>query len=208
MFKDNDVGLTFNSDGTVHVKIPPSTGSVRDTTAALTDLVKNPSQGIVIGVQNGDLHVQGTYSGNITLAAFSKSNGKSGNVWLDGDLVAHDDPRTNPASNDMMGIVAERYAYIPHDPSRTSSSVLTVEASIYTQNGELTAYDFWTPGLQGTFKLYGGVIQNTAGSLGTFNSGGILTGFNYNIRYDQRFQTRRPPMFPRQPWKIALWWEN
>jgi len=209
LFQDQDVGLTFNSDGTVHVKIPPSTGAIQDTTTALTSLVKNPAKGIVIGVKNGDLRITGKYSGNITLGAFSNPSGKKGNVWIDGNgIVAADDPRTNPNSNDMLGIVADRFVYIAKDGSRNSSSVVNIEASIYSQNGELTAEDFWKNGKQGTVKLFGGVIQNTAGSLGTFDSGGLKTGFYYNIRFDERFRTRSTLAFPRRAWLIATWWEN
>jgi hypothetical protein len=191
------------------VKIPPSTGAIQDTTTALTSLVKNPAKGIVIGVKNGDLRITGKYSGNITLGAFSNPSGKKGNVWIDGNgIVAADDPRTNPNSNDMLGIVADRFVYIAKDGSRNSSSVVNIEASIYSQNGELTAEDFWKNGKQGTVKLFGGVIQNTAGSLGTFDSGGLKTGFYYNIRFDERFRTRSTLAFPRRAWLIATWWEN
>ena len=209
LFQDQDVGLTFNSDGTVHIKIPPSTGAIRDTTAALASIVKNPTNGIVIGVKNGDLRIKGTYSGNITLGAFSNSSGKKGNVWIDGNgIVAANDPSTNPNSNDMLGIVADRFVYISKDGSRNSSSVVNIQASIYSQNGELTAEDFWKGGLQGTVKLFGGVIQKTAGSLGTFDSGGIKTGFFYNIKFDERFRSRSTFAFPKRAWIIATWWEN
>ena len=82
---------------------------------------------------------------------------------------------------------------------------------MYCQNGELTTENFWSIPLSGRVNLYGGVQQYHAGSMGTFNPGhGMLTGFNYSIRYDPRLsQGMRPLGYPMSTkYELVSWWEN
>jgi len=205
---NNDVALTFNNDQ-VRVQIPPN-GSLRDTTMAISALASN---GVIV-VQGADVRIKGTYQGQITVAAFGGSGAavNKGNVWIDGDVVGKTDPQTNPASTDMLGIVAGRMAYITEDDTRTASSVLNIDAAVYCQNGELTAENFWNIPLSGRVNLYGGVTQSTAGSLGLFNPGPPLTflnGYSYDIHNDPRFETQQPPHFPTSSsYEMVSWWEN
>jgi len=205
---NHDVALTFINDQ-VRVQIPPN-GSLRDTTMAITALASN---GVIV-VQNADVRIKGTYQGDITVAAFGGSGAATnkGNVWIDGDVVGKTDPQTNPASTDMMGIVAGRMAYITEDDTRTPSSVLNIEAAVYCQNGELTAENFWNIPVSGRVNLFGGVTQATAGSLGLFNPGPPLTflnGYSYDIHNDPRFETQQPPHFPTSSsYEMVSWWEN
>ena len=204
----NDVKLTFLNDQ-VHLQIPPG-GGVRDTTMALSVLAPN---GVIV-VKSADLHIQGTYQGDFTVAAFSGtgSAANKGNVWIDGNVVARTSPVGNTASNDMLGIVAGRMAYITQDLSRSASSVLNIQAVIYCQNGELTAENFWSIPPSGRVVLFGGVTQKTAGSLGEIDPGppiSLLSGFLYSIKNDLRFNTRQPPFFPySDSYELVSWWEN
>ncbi len=206
----SDVELTFmNND--VHVRIPPATGSVRDTVMAITALAPN---GVIV-VKNADVRVKGTYAGAITVAAFKGSSGaglNKGNVWIDGDLVGASNPATNPASHDMLGIVAGRMAYISRDNARNPSTVVNIQAAIYCQDGELAAEDYWDIPVSGRVNLFGGVTQSTAGSLGVFNPGppvSFLSGFAYSIRNDPRFDSAQPPLFPySDSYELVSWWEN
>ncbi len=205
---NNDVALTFSNDQ-VRVQIPPN-GSMRDTTMAISALASN---GVIV-VNNADVRIKGTYQGQITVAAFGGSGAATnkGNVWIDGDVAAKTDPSVNPASTDMMGIVAGRMAYITEDDTRSPSSVLNIQAAVYCQNGELTAQNFWTIPVSGRVNLYGGVTQATAGSLGLFNPGPPLTflnGFSYDIHNDPRFANQQPPYFPTSSsYEMVSWWEN
>jgi hypothetical protein len=207
-FDGNDVGLEFFNTGDVHVRIPHNTGATLDTTVPVSVL----SSTRVIGAVNGDLHLKGTYRGKVTVCAFTGTGAtaKKGNIWVDGDLVAADNPRTNPASTDMLGVVAERMGYITKDLTRTTSSVLNIQAAIYCHNGEFTAEDFWSIPKSGRVSLYGSITQKTAGSLGVFSfSSGLLNGYFYSIRHDPRFLSVGPPAFPfSSKLKLIAWWEN
>jgi hypothetical protein len=205
---NNDVGLTFQSNGNVRVRIPWNTGTTRDTTLPITSVTSNG----VIGVSSGDLHISGTYQGQVTVCAFTGTGATAnkGNVWIEGNTVANNSPRGgNTSSNDMLGIVAERMGYITRNTSRTAASVLNIDAAIYCHTGEFTAEQYWATGIHGRVSLFGGVTQQSAGSLGTFGSGGILTGFFYSIRHDDRFLVAQPPHFPSSDkYKLVTWWEN
>jgi hypothetical protein len=204
----NDVQLTFMNDK-VHIQIPPG-GSAKDTIMGLSALASN---GVIV-VKSADLHIKGTYDGAITVAAFSGTGAATnkGNVWIDGDVVAKTSPFGNPASMDMLGIVAERMAYITEDLTRSSTSVLNIQAVVYCQNGELTAQNFWNLAPSGRVVLFGGVTQITAGSLGLLDPGpppSVLSGFSYSIRNDPRFNTKQPPYFPySESYELISWWEK
>lgn len=202
----NDAALTFLSNGKVAVRIPPTTGSVRNDTVPLSTIAP---AGIIVA-NGADLRVKGTYSGKVTVVALKGSTTNKGNVWIDGNgIVANVSPRGNPLSNDMLGIVAEQSTYISRDDTRNSSSVVNIDASVYCHNGELTAYQFWQIGVHGRVSLFGGVTQKTAGSLGVFSSSGITHGFFYSIRHDARFLTTAPPQFPSSTkYELLSWWEK
>jgi hypothetical protein len=208
LFNGQDVALTFLNDR-VAVRIPPSTGVTRNDTVPISSLTSNG----VIAVMNGDLRVKGTYSGKITIVANNDGAATNkGNVWLDGNgIMAHDNPQVNPSSQDMMGIVANNNVTITQDLTRNTSTVFNIIASVYCQNGELTTENFWSIPLSGRVNLFGGIQQYHAGSMGTFNPGhGMLSGFNYTIRYDPRLsQGMRPLGYPMSSkYELVSWWEN
>jgi hypothetical protein len=208
LFQNNDVGLEFFGNGTVRVRVPYNTGTLKDTTLPVGSL----STSKVIGVIAGDVHVKGTYKGQVTLAAFKGASGAAtnkGNIWVDGSIVASDNPRTNVNSLDMMGLVAERMSYITKDNTRNASSILSVQAAIYCHTGEFTAEEFWNIGIHGRVDLFGSLTQNSAGSLGVFNSSGLIHGMYYSIRHDPRFLNSGPPSFPfSTKYRLVSWWEN
>jgi hypothetical protein len=208
LMANNDVGLEFFADGTARLEIPYKSGAIIDTVVPMSAL----SSTNVIGVHAGDLHIKGTYKGEYTVSAFRGSTGASkfkGNVWLDGNVVASNSPHGNPLSKDMLGIVAERMSYITKDLTRTSSSVLRIEAAIYCHDGEFTAEDFWTIPLSGRVSLFGSVVQKSAGSLGVFTPAGLRNGMFYSIRHDPRFLKSGPPSYPfSTKYRLVAWWEG
>ena len=205
---NTDVGLEFHANGLVHLKAPYTTGAIVDTMVPLTLLASTG----VMGIVGGDIHVRGTYRGRVTICAFKGTSGgglNKGNIWIDGDFTGGDSPRLNPSSGDMAGLVAERMVYITRDDSRTPTSVLNIDAAIYTQDGECAAERYWEPGIHGRVSFFGSLTQATAGSMGVFSSGGLISGFSHTIRHDPRFLSARPPAFPSSDnYRLVAWWEN
>jgi hypothetical protein len=208
LFTNNDVGLEFFSNGNVRVRVPFNTGTLRDTTLPVSNLTTTG----VIGAWGGDMHVKGTYRGQVTIAAFKgsgSSGANKGNCWIDGNIVAADNPRTNPSSLDMLGLVSERMCYVTRDNNRSSHSTLDIQAAIYCHTGEFTAQDFWLINPSGRINLYGGLCQRSAGAVGIFGSSGITNGFYKSYRHDPRFLRTSPPSYPfSTKYRLLSWWEN
>lgn len=210
----NDVALTFYGNGTVNVKIPATTGAIRNETVAVTSLAPNG----VYGVRNGDLRIKGTYAGQITLLALkgTASSGRKGNVWFDGNLVANNNPRTNSSSTDMLGIVAERMAYVATSDLvtgnpivRNASSVVDIQAAVYCHEGVFAAEDYDSVPVSGRINLFGSLTMCASTATGKISGGVLVNGFLKSIRYDYRFLSSAPPSYPvSNKYELIAWWEN
>jgi hypothetical protein len=206
--ENNDAAMTFFPDGRVYVRIPPGTGAVRNDTLPISAITSTG----VIGVKNGDIRVKGTYHGQVTLLARKGTTGSGiykGNVWIDGNIMAANNPAGDPSSPDMLGLVSERIIYITKDNSRNASSVLNIQAAMYSHAGVFTAQDFWTIGIHGRINLLGSLTQINRGPVGTFSGGAIQHGFMKSYRFDPRYLTQAPPFFPASnKYELVSWWEN
>jgi hypothetical protein len=205
----SDVGLTFGSSGSVRVRIPYNTGATRDTTyASISGLSPN---GVIMG-KSIDVRVSGTYQGQATVVSRTGTSAGAlkGNIWVEDDLVANTNPSTNPNSTDMMGLVAERMAYVTTTgKGYNSSSTTTVQAAIYAQNGTFAVENYSTCGNCGKFYLYGGFCLNASTSFNTVSGGVITNGMSKNFKYDPRFMTQSPPAFPfADKYELLSWWEK
>lgn len=205
---NQDVGLTFSSNGNVRVKIPWNTGATRDTTyATITALAPNK----VIAVKGIDVRVSGTYQGQATvLARTTGSTGSlKGNIWVQGNLVAATDPSTNMNSTDIMGLVAERMAYVATTGiARNASSQTIIQAAIYTHNGVFAVENYTSCGVAGRLNLYGGATMNASTSTNTSSGGVITNGMLKSFRHDPRFLSQAPPSFPfADKYELISWWE-
>jgi hypothetical protein len=163
----NDVALTFNNDQVRSRSRRTGACVTRRWRSALSRPTASSSSTRRRPPDQGDVQWV-TYGGGIRNSGAATNKG---NVWIDGDVVGENSPVGNPASTDMLGIVAGRMAYITEDATRSPSSVLNIQAAVYCQNGELTAENFWNIPVSGRVNLFGGVTQLTAGSLGVFNPG-------------------------------------
>ena len=204
--QNTDALFNFLPGGYVNIKIPPTTGATRNDTVPISSVTHNG----VMAVINGNLHVKGTYQGQITVAALGTNESTGGSVYVDGNgIFAQDNPMANPNSNDMLGIVSSFSTYIAQDLTRNESSLVTIQAAVYCDGGELTAQNFWTIPKSGRCVVYGSVVQQSAGSLGEFNQTGLLHGMYYTIRHDERMNFTSPPEYPISgKYELVTWWEN
>ena len=197
--KDNTIYLTFAGDS---IKYKYSaTGP--ETTVLASALAPNG----VIFAPDVTLRVKGAVKGQYSIGA-SGNIGNQGSIILDDNIVYNTDPRTNPSSQDMLGIVAENDVVIANNAANNSS--IDIFASIYCENGGFTAEDYDSRPVSGAINLYGGVIHKTRGAVGTFNSssGNVISGFVKKYRYDDRFLLTSPPSFPGTGmFEIISWYE-
>ncbi len=204
----NSGGHTFTGHDTVYLFFAGDSirykYSYKGTTT--TQLASSFAPNGVIFADNSVLRVQGTVKGQYTIGA-SGSYGK-GNVYIDNDIIYNTDPQTNPASTDMLGIVAKNNVYVTDNPANRSD--VKIDAAIYTETGGFGAENYDSRPYSGTIYLDGGITQYQRQPVGTFNYyGTIATGFNKHYMYDDRLMYSSPPNYPNTgSFEIVSWYEQ
>lgn len=159
----------------------------------------------VILMDNGNIHMKGTVSGQYTIGCSGTGYGK---VYLDDDIIYQNDPKTNPNSPDLLGIVAKNGVIVTENTANNSD--ININASIYVESGGFGAENYKGRPVSGKINLLGGIIQNERGAVGTFDSktGKITAGFSKQYRYDERLLVTYPPYFPGTGgYEIVSWYE-
>ena len=163
------------------------------------------------------LRLQGTVAGQYSIGASQITTGSGphaiktgGNIYLDDNIVYNTDPRSNPGSTDLLGIVAQNNVIV--SDNLANSTDINVDASIYAETGGFGAQDYNTRPLSGTINLYGGVQQNGRIPVGDYVTNGsnlyLVSGFYKNYRYDNRLLTISPPGYPfTGMFEIVSWYE-
>jgi hypothetical protein len=168
--------VTLVSDGTMNV-----------TNAAMNWNAKNmaiPANGAFY-VNNGDVTVQGTLKGQLTIAT-------NQNLWISGNIRYNTDPRTDSTSTDLLGLVANTSVTV----KQSAPSNLEIDAYIIALNGAFQLENFSTGGYKGDMVQYGGLMNQSCGPTGVIDSHGvIIDGYNQLQYYDKRLQNTAPPWF-------------
>ena len=196
-FKNHDtVYIKFDSDS---IKYKYSKSS--NYTAALTSTLAPNG---VIFATDAVVRLEGTVKGQYTLGV-SGTHSK-GKVFIDNDILLDSDPKTDPNSTDLFGIVAQNDVMITDNAANRNN--VDIYASIYSEEGGFGADKYDTRPNSGFINLYGGISQSTRRAVGTFNSYGISTGFNKRYKYDDRLMIASPPYFPGTgAFQIVSWYE-
>ncbi len=117
------------------------------------------------------------------------------NIVIEGDLIYATDPRTDPASDDYVGLIAARRVEIA-EPSITGDGDLSVHAAIYA--GQRFAVKTFRSRDTATLYVHGSV---TAGSLTATEP-----RFRTKLSFDSRLENSRPPSFPvTDRYEISEW---
>ena len=188
--------IVLNSDGTMTVsndKLTPKTKTM--------GLPANGAVFITGGHAGENLHISGTLKGQLSV-------GTNRDVILDGNIVYATDPRINPSSTDVLGLIAEKDVVISSSASPIGGD-LTIQASIMAMDNSLYL-DNWSSGLKGTLNVYGGIIQENRGPIGTFNSNTNqkVSGYTKNYSYDPRLRNMPPPFYPTTGDYVGLSWRE
>ena len=141
----------------------------------------------VIFADDATVRLKGTVKGQYTVAC------DDGNIYLDDDIVYYNDPRIDPNSTDMLGIVTEDNVLIADNLA--NSSDINIHASIYAEEGGFGAG--WSSFTQpnGFINLYGGIQNKRRVQIGVIVWGNIW-GFNRSYKYDERLMLASPPGYP------------
>lgn len=185
-----DTTVVLNPDGTMNIT-NPNQGWI-DQNMAL------PANGAFF-VNEGNVYVSGTLDGQLTI-------GSSMDVVITDNLVYADDPLVNPNSDDVLGLIGENDVVIsqgtPFD-LQVYASIMALENSFMVENWDLGP-------AKGTLTVYGGIIQDERGPVGTFSgaTGEKLSGYSKNYIYDPRLVNTPPPFYPTTGDYISLSWKE
>ncbi len=229
-FVNENVWLTFNSNGTVDYRTGPS--NARD------DLTKYsaPTTGVdldvmaptgVIFVERGNLVLSGTLKGEITVIADQSSGaGGAGNVYLVDDIVYTTEPMVwedsifvpNNSCTDMLGIEASNNIIISSslESGGLQPNILDgdikIHAGIFCAGGGFqldglgTTVNDPTGFIYLTGSMTAGKEEQVAIVDGSFN---VTAGYNRFVVLDTRFLVTPPLLFPYSGNdEIISWYEQ
>ncbi len=187
--------IIFNPTGTITV-----TGTVKNLSGVVTatynkTTINPPANGVIFVKSNtnqtdGNVTVQGTVSGQLTVAADQ-------NIYVSGSVAYNKDPRTNPSSTDLVGLVANQNITIVEASAPTQ---LEMSGVLVALQGSFQVDQWWV--YRGNSKTavmdqFGSLINNVCGATGEMDmSGNLLGGWNQIQAYDARLATIAPPGFP------------
>ncbi|MBU2103304.1 MAG: hypothetical protein ABH865_07020 [Candidatus Omnitrophota bacterium] len=185
-----DTIVTFLSNGTMNVT--NSRQGWNNRNMAL------PANGALF-VDRGSLTISGTLDGRLTV-------GTSRDIKIPGNITYADDPEINPNSDDILGIIAEGDVVIddaaPYD--------LVIKGCAMAMDTSFMLENWWAVAAKGILTVYGGIIQDERGPVGTFNgqTGQKISGYSKDYRYDPRLLANPPPYMPTTGDYITLSWEE
>jgi hypothetical protein len=153
----------------------------------------------VYGCRNGDVFVQGTFHGALTIGA-------QNNLFVTGNITYTD------STNDILGLVGQSTVTIwnPISCSSSSNNVcsttsgysatlarstnanVTVDGAVASNGGTFQVQNYNYGAKLGTLTVLGSIAQEFRGAVGT---GSHTTGFLKDYGYDSRLLNTAPPKF-------------
>ncbi len=195
---NNDVYLNFAGDS---IRYHQGSAATPDTTMLASAFA--PNGAIVLKNSNAKIHIQGTVKGQYTVGAVDTNGSSHGQVQIENNITYNTDPRTNPSSTDMLGIVAYSNITIM-DHHTTNGNNVTVMASMFSYSNTVNVENYTTRPLGILTTLGGWTVQDLAATTDT----GISHGLSVRIVYDDRLRTRSPPFYPTtKTYEILAWYE-
>ena len=143
-----------------------------------------------------DVAIEGTLEGRLTIVAERDIN-------INGHLLYATDPKTDPASEDALGLISGRNIVVnPAAPNNLTIYAHMMATGNFDPSsatiGSFGVEDFSSGSPRGVLAVHGGIVQNYRGAVGTFNpwTGNMVSGFDKNYTYDHRFREDPPPWYP------------
>jgi hypothetical protein len=182
------VYLTFEGDSVKY----RSSYSSPPTAYLLSSIAPNG----ILFAQNAILRIQGTIKGQYTV-------GSNKTVFIDNDIVYNTDPRIDPTSQDLFGIVSEKDVLVSDLPANYDG--INLHASIFCMNEGFGAQNPGTRPNSGQLKLLGGIQQYYRKLV---SNPWPTHGFAKAYKYDERLMIASPPGYPGTgQLEIVSWFE-
>lgn len=234
-FKNVDLWLKFNADGTVTYASKKnggndSTNYPARTTIPLTTMAPNG----VIYLDQGDVYMSGVLSGKVTIVSEGSSGGGAGNVYFTGDMIYKTDPmipngeggyKINPASIDadgnpldMMGVIATNNVIVSTEnqvnnlggyQNNVVNRDIHIDAAIFCNSGGFSVEDLGSSPANvplGSIYLQGSMTAGKEEVVAQFSGNTVTAGYNRNVIFDERFAYGAPTWFPYLTYYRVISW--
>ena len=146
----------------------------------------------------GVAYLRGNVTGRLSVAT-------EDDMYIQNNITYTNDPRTNSASTAALGLISKADIWV----NTNAPNNVTIQAAMLATGtspgnngsfGVINYNDAASPqlGNRGSLTVYGGIVQNQRGPVGTFNqsTGQTTAGFAKNYSYDVRFINNPPPYYP------------
>lgn len=160
-----------------------------------------------------NVHLKGTLKGDLTIGCGGTTgSGSQGNFYLDNDILYSTDPRTNPGSTDMLGLVAENKLWISDNAdNRGPNNDFILMASVFSRTDGLWVEHYNTRPVEGRLTTVGSQVAKVGGYTGVFSGDPptVIRGYKPGgAYYDNRLMLAAPPAYPTTgQYEIISWLE-
>lgn len=187
---DGDTTVVLNNDGTMNV--------TNLSNSWINYNMPLPVNGVLY-INAGNLTISGTLNGRLTATA-------SLDIIIPNNLIYASDPRINPGSTDVLSVISGKDVVI----SASAPTDLEIDGCVMALNSSFLREDYWVGPPKGTLTIYGSIVQNERGPVGTFNgaTGVKVSGYSKDYFYDTRLQNNPPPYPPVTHIYRSLSWEE
>jgi Tfp pilus assembly protein PilX len=195
--KETESGVAFPPNGVIYVA-----GSCGTQYSPF-----GPTPGYTTDNECGDVYVHGEYKQSLTIAA-------QNDIIINGSITTPVNGEGKPSTNAMLGLIANNFVRVYHPVTgkreqkfrkcgtaendevndiktpTVYAAILALKHSFIIDN-----FDCGKPNL-GTLNVYGAIAGLfTNGMTGVFSGKTVLSGYGYNLKYDNRLQVAEPPHF-------------
>ncbi|MCH9008986.1 hypothetical protein IIA29_13460 [candidate division KSB1 bacterium] len=186
---NDNVWIKFKSNGTYQYKYggyPANESNPNDWdgTRTLSDF-----NGTLMTNGPYDIHVKGVMTGQLTMLS-------GRDIYIEDNIVYANDPRSDPASGDMLGLIAKDNVIVADN----GATNVEIHGAIVALNQSFMVENHDTMGPRGTLTTFGSIVQDVAAPYGTGTTVGekwvITNGYQEKSIYDDRFLNIGPPVFP------------
>lgn len=227
LFNSVNLWLKFNSNGTVTYKTAAASSS-DDTTkysAGITIPLSTMAPNGIIYLDKGDIYVEGTLNGQVTIVADQSSGNGGGNVYFVNDLVYSTPPMVpdgyggfvaNNSCDDLMGVLATNNVDISssvRSGAWTNNIVnkdIVINAGILCASGGMNLIGLGSPVNMPTGQIYltGSMTAGKEEMVATYSNDVLTAGYTRHVVLDERFLVTPPLWFPfTGNYEIVSWLE-
>lgn len=143
----------------------------------------------------GDAYVAGVLDGRVSIVT-------ERDILITNHIVYAIDPKTNSASDDALGLISARDVVVttscPSNLFIYAHIMATGKATPSSSDGSFGVQNYYSRPPSGFLNVHGGIVQDYRGAVGTFNpsTGQLVSGYEKNYTFDERFRTDPPPEYP------------